>query len=89
MINGNLHRYHRLGVINFDGLNENEINHNSFVDEYKMKNEKEECCICMDEFKEKDKIRRLPCLHIFHEKEIDLWLNSKNECPICRQPVKQ
>ena len=36
--------------------------------------EKLECSICMDEFKEKDQAKLLPCCHHFHEECISRWL---------------
>ena len=33
-----------------------------------------ECAICLSEFVKGDKVRVLPCQHIFHVEEIDEWL---------------
>merc|ERR1719242_2878854 len=50
--------------------------------------EKETCSICLEPFKNGDTIKRLPCLHIFHQNEIDRWLLTGNDkCPICRMPI--
>jgi len=54
---------------------------------HKDKVEKEECCFCLEEFKEGENIKRLPCLHIFHDHEIDKWLRENNTCPICKTPI--
>jgi len=43
----------------------------------------------MEEFKTGDRIRRLPCMHIFHKHEIDTWLRRNHICPICRIPVDE
>jgi len=52
------------------------------------KDKKETCSICLEEFKNGDEIRRLPCFHIFHKNEIDRWLRTGNDkCPICRVPI--
>merc|ERR1712013_397767 len=52
------------------------------------KKKKEQCSICLEEFKNGDSIRRLPCFHIFHTHEIDRWLKTGNDkCPICRVPI--
>jgi hypothetical protein len=44
------------------------------------------CCICIQKFKIKEKVRKLPCKHNFHKKCIDKWYNKKDDlsCPICR-----
>lgn len=33
-----------------------------------------QCAICMDDFKENDQAKRLPCSHHFHEECISRWL---------------
>ena len=49
----------------------------------------EKCSICLEEFKNGESIRRLPCLHIFHTDEIDRWLRTNHICPICRIPIDE
>ncbi|KXN88098.1 hypothetical protein AN958_07557 [Leucoagaricus sp. SymC.cos] len=49
-----------------------------------------ECAICLSEFTKGDKVRVLPCHHIFHLNEIDEWLiQRKKLCPICKADVTQ
>ncbi|KAG6866186.1 hypothetical protein C0991_007736 [Blastosporella zonata] len=49
-----------------------------------------ECAICLCEFEKGDKIRVLPCHHIFHLDEIDEWLiQRKKLCPVCKSDVTQ
>lgn len=45
------------------------------------------CTICLEKFKNGDEVKTLPCLHMFHSGEIDLWLKHNNSCPICKTPV--
>jgi len=42
------------------------------------------CSICVENFKEKEKIYKLPCFHCFHAPCIVPWLKLHNTCPICR-----
>jgi len=42
------------------------------------------CCICMENFKDAENVRTLPCLHIFHTSCIDSWLVRSSTCPICK-----
>ncbi|XP_065876610.1 uncharacterized protein [Euphorbia lathyris] len=46
------------------------------------------CSICLEEFRETStaevEVKRMPCLHMFHGKCIDQWLNKSHYCPLCR-----
>ncbi|KAM0677356.1 hypothetical protein BDAP_002038 [Binucleata daphniae] len=55
---------------------------------YVPKNEKEECSVCIEDFKKNENVRLLDCSHFFHSKCVDKWfLNESNQCPICRKDV--
>lgn len=42
----------------------------------------DECCsVCMDAFKEGERLKVLPCQHVFHETCIDKWLLGKGRAP--------
>ena len=47
----------------------------------------DECIICQDMFKVKEKIRKLPCEHIFHVNCIDKWFEEDKKCPCCKKEV--
>lgn len=49
-----------------------------------LKDENEECCICLCKLKKKDVLCELSCGHIFHEKCFQKW--TKKTCPLCRKP---
>ncbi|TFK89716.1 hypothetical protein K466DRAFT_486208 [Polyporus arcularius HHB13444] len=52
--------------------------------------EQMECAICLEMFVKGDRVRELPCYHLFHVDEIDEWLiNKKKLCPICKTDVTQ
>ena len=42
-----------------------------------------ECAICLEMFVKNDRVRVLPCYHLFHIDEIDEWLIHKKKlvCP--------
>ena len=45
-----------------------------------------ECSICLEKITEEKKL--LKCNHEFHKECINLWLNEKKECPVCRASVE-
>ena len=51
-----------------------------------LKNTNKKCMISLEEFKEDDIVRVLPCKHVFSKDNIDDWLlHSSYKCPICRE----
>jgi E3 ubiquitin-protein ligase RNF115/126 len=46
-----------------------------------------QCHICMEEFKLDEKVRGLPCKHIYHGECIVQWLELHGTCPMCRQRI--
>ncbi|KAJ8477804.1 hypothetical protein OPV22_021531 [Ensete ventricosum] len=42
------------------------------------------CAICLEEYKDKEKLGTLNCGHDFHVGCISQWLQMKNVCPICK-----
>ncbi|KAI5120136.1 hypothetical protein M0805_001904 [Coniferiporia weirii] len=49
-----------------------------------------ECAICLNDFVKGDRVRVLPCKHIFHLDEVDEWLiHRKKLCPVCKADVTQ
>ncbi|KAK8585734.1 hypothetical protein V6N13_050706 [Hibiscus sabdariffa] len=47
-----------------------------------------ECAVCLNEFREDEKLRRIPnCSHVFHIDCIDVWLQSNANCPLCRTSI--
>ena len=55
----------------------------------KLDNEKRNCVICLEEFKNGDKATSLPCIHLFHTSCIKNWLKKQNSCPICKFKITQ
>lgn len=47
----------------------------------------DECCICLDEFKNRSKVSRIECCHVFHKKCIEKWLLERAVCPLCKFDV--
>jgi hypothetical protein len=54
------------------------------VTENDMEAENDECTICFDKLSVGDSALRIPCGHLFHEDCVRKWLESSNQCPVCR-----
>ncbi|KAK4763185.1 hypothetical protein SAY86_008953 [Trapa natans] len=47
-----------------------------------------ECIVCLCALNDGDRVRRLPCRHVFHRACFDSWLDCRNfNCPLCRSPL--
>ncbi|XP_075522303.1 E3 ubiquitin-protein ligase RHA2A-like [Primulina tabacum] len=47
-----------------------------------------DCVVCLNRLGEGDRVRRLPCLHVFHKDCFDGWMEHLNfNCPLCREPL--
>ncbi|XP_031556549.1 E3 ubiquitin-protein ligase RNF181-like [Actinia tenebrosa] len=42
------------------------------------------CPICLAEYEENEKVKQMPCEHMFHSGCILPWLEKTNSCPVCR-----
>ena len=48
------------------------------------------CAICVEDFREDNDVRVLPCDHVFHPKCVDEWLsNHSSLCPLCKLDVSR
>jgi hypothetical protein len=53
------------------------------------KDDKKECNICIEVYKNGDKVIELPCNHLFHKECIKQWLcKEKINCPVCRYDIR-
>ena len=48
-----------------------------------------QCMICLSEFEQGERLRRLPCAHVYHQPCIDEWLQRCPECPLCKTNVQR
>ncbi|KAI4366726.1 hypothetical protein MLD38_022567 [Melastoma candidum] len=45
------------------------------------------CAVCKNNVQVGERVKRLPCLHYFHEECIVPWLEIRNTCPLCRHEL--
>jgi len=43
------------------------------------------CPVCLEDFADGDRVRRVGCHHLFHTDCIDPWLRKHPACPVCRE----
>ncbi|KAL7751071.1 hypothetical protein RI367_003651 [Sorochytrium milnesiophthora] len=48
-----------------------------------------QCSICLEAYSAGDVLRKLPCLHAFHETCILPWLKNTSTCPVCRLGIDE
>ncbi|XP_068605269.1 E3 ubiquitin-protein ligase RNF126-like isoform X2 [Brachionichthys hirsutus] len=46
-----------------------------------------ECPVCKEDFREDERVRQLPCNHLFHNDCIVPWLERHDTCPVCRMSL--
>lgn len=71
------------------GLTKTQVNKLPIVSFSKYQYKKEDkCVICQYEFKNNERIRKLPCEHLFHKECVDEWLLKDKACPCCKKEVR-
>lgn len=45
------------------------------------------CAVCLDGFKENQKVFQLPCKHFYHEQCLKPWMQKTGSCPSCRSAI--
>ena len=73
------------------GVNTNDILNKFAITELKSINNLSQdcknCTICLEDFKNNDKVIYLPCIHFFHEMCIKNWIKEHQLCPICKLAI--
>lgn len=47
----------------------------------------EKCPICLDEFKNSQKVKTLNCRHCYHIKCLETWAKKNRVCPLCKGTI--
>jgi len=92
--------YHAIVERRMDGLKKvtcderlnvlkNNLSHQKFSEYQSSLNERPStCCVCLTEYDANDIIvmsSKSVCNHVFHEKCLLHWLNTHDDCPMCRR----
>ncbi len=65
-----------------------DIDDGTNIQDVEIKDEEDRaCCICLQSYQQKEKLRVLNCKHNFHKDCCDEWLKRNNSCPLCRAPA--
>merc|ERR1719213_874866 len=48
-----------------------------------------QCLVCLSDFEPGERVRWLPCFHIYHQACVDAWLQRSTLCPLCKRPVAE
>ncbi|KAH0632573.1 hypothetical protein KY284_035359 [Solanum tuberosum] len=48
---------------------------------------KDHCCICLEEYCDKEELARIDCGHMYHMDCLKEWNKIVNTCPVCRRRV--
>jgi len=51
--------------------------------------EETECQMCLGDYEVKDKVMRLPCLHVYHAQCLEQWLMKSGKCPSCKMDIAE
>ncbi|PXF42347.1 E3 ubiquitin-protein ligase RNF12 [Gracilariopsis chorda] len=44
----------------------------------------DKCAICLGPYEQGESVRHLTCNHAFHAECVDIWLEKRSLCPICK-----
>jgi Ring finger domain len=58
-----------------------------FLTEDELSKDEIQCAVCRDSIGSEQKVKRLPCMHNYHEECIVPWLSVRNTCPLCRHEL--
>ena len=79
--------YYGVGKIKINKIKE-KLSKNKIKNINNLEDNKKNCIICLEEFKNRQMIYTLPCQHIFHVNCLNKEIKLRQKCPICRKELK-
>ena len=69
------------------GLESNIIDKIPIIEFKKLNEKNDNCAICFEQYKNKEKLKKLNCSHLFHTNCITIWLGKEKKCPLCKEEI--
>ena len=70
-----------------NGMQPARIQELEFRDLSSCEEQRDSCSICFEELQKRQRVRVLPCEHMFHIACIDPWLIRTANCPLCKRAL--
>uniref|UniRef100_A0A8C5MHX8 RING-type E3 ubiquitin transferase n=1 Tax=Leptobrachium leishanense TaxID=445787 RepID=A0A8C5MHX8_9ANUR len=79
---------HKYKKVSTDWFSQRKLHGKQDGEEATEEDTEEKCTICLSILEEGEDVRRLPCMHLFHQVCVDQWLITNKKCPICRVDIE-
>nr|XP_020640540.1 E3 ubiquitin-protein ligase Arkadia [Pogona vitticeps] len=79
---------HKYNKVTTDWFSQRKLHCKQDGEEGAEEDTEEKCTICLSILEEGEDVRRLPCMHLFHQVCVDQWLITNKKCPICRVDIE-
>ncbi|XP_030044618.1 E3 ubiquitin-protein ligase Arkadia isoform X4 [Microcaecilia unicolor] len=79
---------HKYKKVSTDWFSQRKLHGKQDGEEGTEEDTEEKCTICLSILEEGEDVRRLPCMHLFHQVCVDQWLITNKKCPICRVDIE-
>ncbi|XP_063305184.1 E3 ubiquitin-protein ligase Arkadia isoform X3 [Pelobates fuscus] len=79
---------HKYKKVSTDWFSQRKLQGKQDGEEATEEDTEEKCTICLSILEEGEDVRRLPCMHLFHQVCVDQWLITNKKCPICRVDIE-
>ncbi|XP_012931693.2 E3 ubiquitin-protein ligase Arkadia isoform X4 [Heterocephalus glaber] len=79
---------HKYKKVTTDWFSQRKLHCKQDAEEATEEDTEEKCTICLSILEEGEDVRRLPCMHLFHQVCVDQWLITNKKCPICRVDIE-